>query len=615
MATKRTLARRFMTLALFTANVTAIGFGQQQSWPDYGGGPENSHYVASKQITKANIGQLDFAWAYPYADTGFNPLVVDKTMYVSGRGALIALDATTGKEIWIHEGLRGINARGINYWESRDRKDRRLIFSVNSYLQEIDASTGKTILSFGKDGAVNLREGLGRDPERISQVQSRSPGKIFENLVILGSAPGEGYVSPPGDLRAYDVVTGKLAWTFHTVPHPGEFGYETNPKDSWKYMGGNNTWGDMTVDEKRGIVYFPLGSPTYDFYGADRAGNNLFGDSLVALDARTGKRLWHFQMIHHDLWDYDETAAPQFATIKQNGKNVDIVAQAGKDGFLYVFDRVTGKPIWPIVEKPVPQSDVPGEHSSPTQPFPTAPPPFVSMKFTVDDINPYLTPQEQAVIKDQVLSSRNDGMFTPPSLKGTVQMPGNPGGANWGVTASDPQKGLVFVLGTNGPALLKLEKSEEGGRGASATLGLPGGRGGRGGNNPAAAGRQLYMDNCQSCHGADLNGGAGPSLVHIDAKLAPDAIKGTIAGGKGSMPSFSAMTQGQMDSIVSFLANPAAAAGGRGGRGGRGAAEPDGPQTWLGGKVVELGRQLGVPTPTHALMYAALKPYTLGTPA
>ncbi|MGA7235872.1 MAG: pyrroloquinoline quinone-dependent dehydrogenase, partial [Bryobacteraceae bacterium] len=217
MRNTRSLAPRFTIFALLTAAVTASAFGQQRSWSDYGGGPENSHFVASKQITKANIGQLDVAWAYPYADTGFNPLVIDKTMYVTGRGALIALDAATGKEIWIHEGLRGINSRGINYWESKDRKDRRLIFSVNSYLQEIDASTGKTILSFGTDGAVNLREGLGRDPKLISKVQSNSPGKIFENLVILGSAPGEGYVSPPGDLRAYDVVTGKLAWTFHTV--------------------------------------------------------------------------------------------------------------------------------------------------------------------------------------------------------------------------------------------------------------------------------------------------------------------------------------------------------------------------------------------------------------
>jgi len=581
-----TLNRWLLVLTVCTATATA--FAQKTSWIDYGGGPDNSHFVESKQITKANVGQLDVAWSYPYGQTGFNPLVIDNAMYVTGRGALIALDATTGKEIWIHEGLQGINSRGINYWESKDRKDRRLIFSVNSYLQEVDANTGKTILTFGKDGAVNLREGLGRDPLRVSQVQSNSPGKIFENLVILGSAPGEGYVSPPGDLRAYDVISGKLAWQFHTVPHPGEFGYETNPKNGWQYMGGNNTWGDMSVDQKRGIVYFPLGAPTYDFYGADRKGDNLFGDCLLALDARTGKRLWHFQMIHHDLWDYDETAAPQLTTVKQNGKSIDVVAQAGKDGFLYVFDRVTGKPIWPIPERPVPQSDVPGEYSSPTQPIPTAPPPFVSMKFTVDDINPYLPAEERAYIRDQILSSRNEGVFTPPSLKGTVQMPDNPGGANWGVTAADPTNGMVFVLGTNGPALLKLEMNDPTKTaGANASFGAPSGRGGRGGGaNPAAAGRALYMQNCQSCHGANLEGGSGPALTGVTAKMGADAIKSIIAGGKGFMPSFSKLAQSEMDSIVAFLTNPAVAQGGRGGRGGQVA---EGPLTWLGGKVVESG--------------------------
>ena len=284
--------------------------------------------------------------------------------------------------------------RGFNYWESKDRKDQRLIFAADSYLQEINLKTGVTIPSFGNDGRVNLREGLGRDPKSIGEIQSGTPGRIFENLIILGSAPGEMYVSPPGDIRAYDVHTGKIVWTFHTVPHPGEFGYETWPPDAWKYIGGNNTWGELSLDEKRGIAYFPLGSPTYDLYGADRTGANLFGDCLLALDARTGKRLWHFQFVHHDLWDYDPTAAPKLLTVKHNGKNVDVIAQATKFGFLYVFDRVTGKPLWPIEERPVPQSDMPGEHSWPTQPFPTAPPPFARQKFGVDDINPYLDPAE-----------------------------------------------------------------------------------------------------------------------------------------------------------------------------------------------------------------------------
>ncbi len=565
-------------------------FGQNKSWPDYGGGPTNSHYVDLKQITKANIGQLQVAWSYPYGQTGFNPVVVDNTMYVIGRNALIALDATTGKEIWIHEDLVGINPRGINYWESKDRKDRRLLFSTNSYLQAVDAQTGKLITSFGENGAVNLRVGLGRDPTLVGKVQSNSPGKIFENLVILGSAPGEGYVSPPGDVRAFDVITGKLVWQFHTVPHPGEFGYETFPKDAWKYVGGVNTWGDMSVDEKRGIVYFPLGSPTYDFYGADRKGDNLFGNCILALDARTGKRLWHFQAIHHDLWDWDLAAAPQLTTVRQNGKSIDVVAQAGKNGFLYVFDRVSGKPIWPIVEKPVPQSDVPGEHSSPTQPFPTAPPPFVTMTITPDDVNPYLSAEERAYIRDQIQSSRYEGMYTPPSLKGTVQMPGNPGGANWGVTSADPTKGMVFVLGANGPALLKLEKSEPGGRPANAVLGY--GRGGRGGgNNAPAAARALYTQHCQSCHGADLRGGSGPTLVGITTKLAPDAIRSVIEGGKGFMPAFSTnLNRAETDSLIDFLRNPQGdgPGGGRGGRGGGAPVEATGLK-WLGGRVVQSG--------------------------
>ena len=591
MAQKRNLNRRLLPIVVLCLALLRV-YGQQRPWIDYGGGTDSSHYVASKQITKDNVAQLTVAWSYPYANLGFNPLIVDRTMYVTGGDALIALDATTGKEVWIHDGLRGITARGINYWASKDGKDRRLIFAINSYLQEIDATTGKTITTFGRDGAVNLRDGFERDAGKITQVQSNSPGKIFQNLVILGSAPGEGYVSPPGDLRAYDVITGKLVWTFHTIPNPGEFGYETNPKDGWKYMGGANMWGDVTVDEKRGIAFFPLGSATYDFYGADRKGNNLFANSLVALDARTGKRLWHFQAIHHDLWDYDLAAAPQLTTIKQNGRNVDVVAQAGKNGFLYVFERETGKPIWPIVERPVPQSDVPGEHSSPTQPIPTQPPPFVSMKFTVDDVNPHLSAEEQSFIKEQIRNSRNDGIYTPPSLRGSVQMPGNPGGANWGVTAANPLKGIVYVLGTNGPALLKLQPSVPGGSGANATFGISAGRGGggRGANNAAAAaGRNIFNQNCASCHGSDLRGGSGPSLANAASSMSADSIKGTISTGKGAMPPFGGMSSSDVDSIIAYLANPAAASAGGGG--GRGAPVPA--VKWPAGLVVQSGAAPG----------------------
>ncbi len=272
------------------------------------------------------------AWTYPFGDAGSSPIVVRGVIYGRGRnGSLVALDAATGRERWVRENMTGMTSRGMNYWESADGRDQRLIFAMNSLLQEVDAKTGKSIMSFGTNGVVDLRVGLdGRDPESIGNIQSSIPGEVFENLVIVGSATGEGYMSPPGDIRAYDVVTGKLAWTFHTVPRPGEFGYDTWPKDAWKYIGGVNNWGEMTIDTRRGIVYVPLGSPTYDFYGVDRIGSNLFGTSIVALDARTGKRLWHFQFVHHDLWDLDPSAAPQLTTIRHNGRNRDVVVVGAK---------------------------------------------------------------------------------------------------------------------------------------------------------------------------------------------------------------------------------------------------------------------------------------------
>jgi quinoprotein glucose dehydrogenase len=590
MSALKNIGKRMLAGGICAAIALPFAYGQNQSWADYGGGPDSSHYIKSKQITKANVGQMEVAWVYPPGVTGFNPIIVDKVMYAVGRNSssLIALDATTGTEIWVHEGLRGINSRGINYWESKDRKDRRLIFAINSYLQEINAATGLTIMTFGKDGVVNLREGLERDVATMGRVQSRSPGKIFENLVILGSAPGEEYISPAGDLRAFDVVTGKLVWQFHTVPHPGEPHYDAFPKDAWKYIGGNNTWGDLTIDAKNGIAFFPLGSPTYDFYGADRKGSNLYGDSLLALDARTGKYLWYFQDVHHDLWDFDMCSAPQLTTIKRDGKDVEVVAEAGKTGFLYVFERKTGKPIWPIEERKVPQTDVPGEESWPTQPFPTAPPPFAVQSFTVDDINPYLPAEQRAIIKDQLLTWRNEGLFTPPTLRGSVQVPGDQGGSNWGTTAANPNNGMVYVLGVNAPAVIRLEKSAPGIPAPNDAFGRVGSQGGGGGRGPQQlmAGRALYTQNCQTCHGADLKGATAPSIVDITVKMGPDAARAIIQGGKGAMPSFSKFTSPDMDNLMAFLANPAAI-GGRGGRGGRGFAQED--TASLGGPVVATG--------------------------
>jgi len=434
-----------------------------REWRDYAGGADSSKFVAAAQITKDNVRQLQVAWTYAGGQTDFNPLVVRNVVY--GRGpnnSFVAIDAATGRQLWIHEGPEGFNTRGVNYWESKDGKDRRLIFSANNLLQELDAATGEAIASFGTGGRVDLREGLDRDPTTINQ-QSRLPGRVFENLLILGSATNEEYGSAPGDIRAFDVVTGKKVWTFHTVPRTGEFGADTWPKDAWKTVGGANNWGEQSIDEKRGIVFVPTASPKYNFYGGYRKGDNLFGDCILALDARTGKRLWHFQTVHHDIWDLDNNSAPQLITIRHDGRAVDAVAVASKTGYLYVFDRVSGKPIWPIEERPVPQGGTAaGESLSPTQPFPTNPPPFSRQKFTADEVNPHiLSPEDRERFRERVRKARNDGPFTPIGFDEVLHMPGNQGGSNWGSTASNPANGRVYVIGFNIPTLIRLLKPGE----------------------------------------------------------------------------------------------------------------------------------------------------------
>jgi glucose dehydrogenase len=464
----RTLAsalRLIVPLAAIMAVDQSDGFsaGAQREWRDYAGGPDSSRFVAATELTKANVHQLQVAWTYQPGQTDFNPLVVRGVVYARGAGnTFVAVDAATGKEIWISEGIQGFNSRGVNYWESKDGRERRLLFSSSNFLQAVDAQTGKLVTTFGAGGRVDLRVGLDRDPTAIDQ-QSRLPGRVFENLIILGSATNQEYDSAPGDIRAFDVRTGALVWTFHTVPRPGEFGYDTWPADAWKTVGGANNWGEQSIDEKRGIVYVPTSSPKYNFYGGNRKGANLFGDCLLALDARTGKRLWHFQTVHHDIWDLDNNSAPQLIAIRRSGRVVDAVAMASKTGYLYVFDRVTGEPIWPIEERPVPQvTMVPGETLWPTQPFPTSPPPFSRQKFTTDDLNPYLlTPEQREQVKQRILRARNDGPFTPIGFDDVVHMPGNHGGSNWGSTASNPSDGSVYVIGFNVPSIIRLLKAGE----------------------------------------------------------------------------------------------------------------------------------------------------------
>jgi len=558
----------FAAAAGITNHIVKVRAAEDQVWTGLGGSADNSRYFAGKQITKANVNKLQVAWNYPHGETGFAAIVAHGVIYGRGRGgSLVALDAKTGKEIWVREAMNGMTTRGINYWESKDGSDRRLIFCAADYLQELDARTGKPVTDFGTNGAVDLREGLGRDPATVGRVQSGTPGEVFENLIILGSAPGEGYLSPPGDLRAFNVLTGKQEWIFHTVPHPGEFGYETWPKDAYKYVGGTNTWGELSVDAENGIAFFPLGSPTYDYYGADRLGQNLFGSSLLALDARTGKRLWHFQMVHHDLWDFDGTAAPQLTTITRNGQRREVVALAGKTGFLYVFDRKTGEPMWPIEERTVPKSDMPGEQSWPTQPFVVGLPPFAKQTaMSVQDINPYdvITPEQRQEIADRLSKAKNNGIFTPITLgQEAVHIPGNNGGALWGTTSANPTDGSVYVISQDNPAFIRLYEP-----------GTQGGRGGGGGAGAPTPGQLVYNRECAVCHGQDRAGtDAAPSLLGVTARLNAEQIREILANGKGRMPAFVHLTATESDQIMTFLGTTAGAGFGGGGRG-RGAGTP-----------------------------------------
>jgi quinoprotein glucose dehydrogenase len=414
-----------------------------------------------RQINRTNVQQLKVAWTYPTGEGAifrFSPLVVNGVMYVlNGSHSIVALDAATGKEIWSHRTEGKLGDRGISYWESEDKSDRRLLYVNEGLLTALDARTGNIIASFGQNGHVDLRVGLHRDTTNVRPMQTDNPGRVFQNLIIMSlPAVNPDYRSNPGDVRAYDVKTGELRWTFHSVPEPGEFGADTWPASALADGGGVHDWSESSLDERRGIIYVPFGTARFDFYGGNRHGANLFANCLVALDARTGKRLWHFQTVHHDLWDYDLPPAPKLLTVRHDGRTVDVVAQASKQGFIYVFDRVSGRPLWPIEERPVPQTDAPGEQSWPTQPFPTAPPPFARQTFTEKDINPYLPEEEQKLLRDQLRNSRNEGVYTPPSLRGTIEMPGLNGGANWGSVAVDPTRGMMYVVSKELPAYMRL---------------------------------------------------------------------------------------------------------------------------------------------------------------
>ena len=515
-----------------------------REWTVYGGGPDSIRYSALNQINRENVSRLQVAWtfdtgdAFPDSEMECNPIVVNGLLYAtSPQLRLIALDAATGRLRWAFDPKQNLPAlgkqrnRGVTYWAAGE--DQRIFFVAGHYLYALDARTGALMPGFGDDGRVDLRQGLGRPPEEMS-ISASSPGIIYKDLLIMGSLVSETLPAAPGDIRAYDVRTGKIRWTFHTIPHPGEFGYDTWPKDAWKYIGAANNWAGMSLDEKRGLVFVPTGSAAFDFYGANRAGDDLFANTLIALKAATGERVWHFQAVHHDLWDRDFPAPPNLVTVERFGRPVDAVAQITKSGHLFLFDRQTGTPLAPIVYGHAPASDVGGEVTADLQPLPLSPPPFARQAFTEEMVT-RRTPEAHRAVLERLREVRSNGQFVPPSLQGTVVFPGFDGGGEWGGAAFDPATGWLYVNSNEMPWILRLvERRQEG----------------------KTTGRSLYGARCAACHRQDLRGSPPefPSLVGISGRHTRDEIAAIIRQGSGRMPAFARLPAAAVSAIVAWLA-------------------------------------------------------------
>jgi quinoprotein glucose dehydrogenase len=547
MRKKYALVISLFALTLFTSLVYLknldITFGSEDNWADYLGGPDRNHYSKLDQITAQNVNKLEIAWEYSTPDSGqmqMNPLVIDGVLYgVDANVQAFALNASTGKEIWrFGDPVKNASStsRGASFWQNKDEK--RVLFTAGANLWALDALTGKPIKTFGENGKVDLHIGL---PENSQEkyIISNTPGTVFENLIYMPVRVSEGDDAAIGDLRAFDVISGKLVWTFHTIPHPGEYGYKTFPPDAHKNesIGAVNNWAGMSVDIKTGILYVPTGSAAYDFYGGNRPGKNLFANTLIALDARTGKRIWHYQTIHHDIWDRDLPAPPNLISISKGGKKIDAVAQVTKHGYVFIFDRKTGKPVFPIKEVKVPKSMLPGEKTNKTQPLPKLPLPFArqSNQLTENDISPYA--QNRAELIKKIISFKRE-QFDPPSEQGTLIMPGFDGGPEWGGAAIDPE-GVMYVNANEMAWIIDMKKTE-----AKAS------------NGPL--GEQTYTNYCQACHGKDREGNKQsgyPSLVKAIQKYDKKKILDIINSGRGMMPGFAYVTDIEKQALIQFLYN------------------------------------------------------------
>jgi quinoprotein glucose dehydrogenase len=533
------LSKPTLVLVLVTATVSA-------DWPHYGGAPDQSRYSRLTQITRANVGSLRVAWTYDTRDAfkgsemQCQPIVAHGVLYAtSPKLRVFALNAATGAELWSFDPYKGMTTptrtriRGLMYWERG--RERRIYFAARLWLYALDARTGNPIGRFGQHGRIDLREGFrGRDPRAIS-IGLNTPGVFYRDLLIVGSVVPEGLPSTPGDIRAFDLHTGRQKWAFHTIPHPGEFGYDTWPKEAWTYSGGANAWSGLALDERRGLVYASTGSAAYDFYGANRHGDNLFANTILCLRAADGARVWHFQAVKHDVWDRDFPAAPSLITIRRGGRGIDVVAQIAKNGRVYALERETGRPVFPMQEIQVTASDVEGEKLSPTQVVPTLPPPFTRQQFTEDLITKRTAEAEKAVRKEWV-TLRNGGEFIPPSTQGTILFPGMDGGGEWGGAAYDPGSGLLYVNANEMAWRVKLTERT-----------MPDG--------DSTTGKALYERYCSSCHRSDLSGTPPefPSLVGIGGRRSVDEIAAVVRAGAGRMPGYAELHAVARRAIVNYV--------------------------------------------------------------